>query len=380
MNKILQILFLCVNSLFVAKYTIRLGYNPVITTILYCLFTAIVIFFISKASRLENQNSKILFFTSIFSVICIIAILHSIINPFNLQVDRWSAIHNFLQNLFNGVYPYAAHTHLGGYGSPFPAWQVFHIPFYFLGNVGLGMLFSVILLSVFLIWHFNSYKKALFYIILLAISPAFWYEVAVRSDLIYNFMLCLISIGFVYKKKYTIQNQAFSIGVLCGLFLSTRLTVIIPFAIFLLPSFFKAKLEQKIIFIFTSLIIFVLTFLPFIFWNFKSLFFFEFNPFILQTRQGTSLEILILLLLVLYFSKLWKNNFKLCCSYISITFIIFIALTFTHRMLTDNFANGLFSSSYDITYFNMALPFIIFSISDNGFYSSFISKKTPTNN
>ena len=31
-------------------------------------------------------------------------------------------------------------------------------------------------------------------------------------------------------------------------------------------------------------------------------------------------------------------------------------------MITSNFVNNLFSSAYDITYFNMALPFLIFSI------------------
>lgn len=65
-----------------------------------------------------------------------------LIDPYQIQVDRWSAIHNFINYLVHGRYPYMAPTHLGGYGSPFPVWQFLHIPFYYLNNVGLSLLRS----------------------------------------------------------------------------------------------------------------------------------------------------------------------------------------------------------------------------------------------
>jgi len=365
MNKLQRILFLFINSLFVAKYSIRGGLNPYISVSVYCLFIILIWLFISKSKLLSNSKPKIVYiFTTVILFIGIL-LLHFIINPYSLQVDRWSAIHNFLQNLFNGVYPYSAHTHLGGYGSPFPVWQAFHIPFYLMGNVGLGMLFSVIMLSIFLIWFFNDYRKAYIFFILLLISPAFWYEAAVRSDLIYNFILCFIAIGFIHKKRYSIQQQALGLGILCGLFLSTRFAIVIPFAIFLFPDFVRAGIKQKIIFGGVAIMVFVISFLPFVFWSNNTLFFFKYNPFVLQTRQGSLLEVLIISILGIYLSTKWKGNISNCFEYIAICIVTLVIITFTHRMISDHFVNGLFDSAYDITYFNMALPFVIYVLAEN---------------
>ena len=364
MDKVQRLLFLFINSLFVAKYSIRGGLNPFISVSAYCLFIIISWLYFSKSKLINKLNSKTVYIL-VTSVLCIgILFLHIIINPYNLQVDRWSAIHNFLQNLFNGTYPYSAHTHLGGYGSPFPVWQAFHIPFYLLGNVGLGMLFSIFLLSMFLVWWLNDYSKALIFIITLIISPAFWYEVAVRSDLIYNFILCFIAIGFIHKKKYSIQQQSIGLGILCGLFLSTRFSIVLPFAIYLFPDFIRAGIKQKIIFACVAILTFIISFLPFVFWSNNTLFFFKYNPFVLQTRQGSLLEVLIISILGIYLSTKWKGNISNCFGYIAICIVTLVTITFTHRMISDHFVNRLFDSAYDITYFNMALPFVIYVLAD----------------
>lgn len=374
MTQIQRFIFLAINCLFVTKYVIRLNFDPFIFSLIYCLVAISLLFLISNyEKKIKEKNSKILYFAFLISILAGILILNFAVDPQKLQVDRWSAIHNFIHNLFNGIYPYSAHTHLGGYGSPFPFWQVFHIPFYLLGNVALGMFFVVILLGGFLVWYFENYIQPLFYLLLLTISPAFWYEVAVHSDLIYNFILCFIIIGFVYKRRYSIQNQSFGLGILCGLILSTRLSVIIPFSIFLLPNFLKAQLKNQFIFIASSMAVFVLTFLPLVFWDLNSLLFFKYNPFVLQTRQGSIIEVIIILSMIYYYSTNWKNNFTLCLSYIAITIVVFVLITFFHRMISENFANSLFSSSYDITYFSMALPFVIFSLVSNVFDSSNVS-------
>jgi len=365
MNQLQRTLFLLINSLFVAKYSLRFGLSPYIPVILYC-FTIILIYFIvnKKIKYVSTRNSKLIFLLLFLFLLSTILCLNYFIDPLKLQVDRWSAIHNFIHNLFHGIYPYAAHTHLGGYGSPFPVWQAFHIPFYLLGNVGLGMFFAISCLGVFLIWYFENYLQPIVFFIFMIASPAFWYEVAVRSDLIYNFIFCLIAVVFLFKKNYSIQNKSVSIGVLSGLFLSTRLSIFIPFAMFLFPGFLLSNLKSKFIFVLSAVLVFILTFLPFVFWDFHSLLFFKFNPFVLQTRQGSIIEIILLLSMIYYFSGNWKNNITLCSSYIAITIVVFVTVTFCHRMISENFANDLFSSSYDISYFSMALPFVIFALTE----------------
>lgn len=363
MNQIQRSLFLLINSLFAAKYSVRLGFNPYLAVLVYCSVAVFVSWIVNKKfKRINDKNAKFFFLFLFLFLLSAILCFNYFIDPLKLQVDRWSAIHNFIHNLFQGVYPYTAHTHLGGYGSPFPVWQVFHIPFYLLGNVGLGMFFSILILGIFLVWYFENYFQSFIFLVFLVVSPAFWYEVAVRSDLIYNFIFCFIAIAFLHKKSYSIQHKSLVLGILSGLFLSTRLSVFIPFALYLFPGFLLANLKSKAIFILSSVLVFVLTFLPFVFWDFHSLLFFKYNPFVLQTRQGSIIELILLLSMLYYFSTNWKNNLILCFSYIAITIVVFVTVVFCHRMISENFANDLFSSNFDITYFSMALPFVVFAL------------------
>ena len=366
---LLRILYFLVNGLFILKYVSRTNINPYLSLVLYILIVLFIYVFYEYLfiKNIPQNKIKIRFWVLLILICVAVLTIQFTINPFTLQIDRWSAINNFIRNLFNGEYPYAARTHMGGYSSPFPVWQVFHIPFYLLGNVALGMLFSILLTAILLLRLFKSYQKAFAFFLFLVLSPAFWYEVAVRSDIFYNFLLCFLAIAIIYKEKYTIQNQAFGLGILCGLFLSTRFSVVVPFAIILLPDFFRSDIKQKTVFAFISIFTFVISFLPFVFWNYNTLFFFKYNPFVLQTRQGSMIEIILIACLVIFLSMRWKDDFKKCSTYISLTFIILVILTFLHKMILYKFKVSLFDSAYDISYFNMALPFIIYSLSIESF-------------
>ena len=92
------------------------------------------------------------------------------IDPYSIKVDRWSAIHNFLTCLLAGEYPYAAQTHLGGYGSPFPVWQLFHLPFYLLGNVGLSLIVAVIIFA-YSVWLLVLPLRRRYYVYCLWLRP-----------------------------------------------------------------------------------------------------------------------------------------------------------------------------------------------------------------
>lgn len=366
MSVFLKLIFLLVNNLFVAKYTIRAGYNPIITTGVYSAI--VIIIFQLKLLRISFKHSKAIILILSSLIIISIGLLHHFIDPLRIQVDRWSAINNFIDYLFNGIYPYSARTHLGGYGSPFPIWQLFHIPFFILGDIGIGMIFSFVILVVFLWWYFEAQKSTLIYLILMLISPAFWYEAAVRSDLMYNLIICLILIGIVDKLNVSLQSQPLFLGIIVGLFLSTRLSIAIPFTIYLFPGFLNATTYNKLKFLSIASMLFALTFLPFILWDFKTLFFFQYNPFILQSRQGSILEVILILGLSVSFSFLWKKDIALCFALSSVALTSLVIVTFIHRMISNHFISGIFDSAYDITYFNMALPFLIFYLTSDYSY------------
>jgi hypothetical protein len=373
--KYLQLLFfLLVNSLFVAKYGSRFFSEYLFFVIAYVFFIAMIFFFIEKKKNfIDKIPFKIVFFVLLIVGIVGSLFLLSIIDPYTLQVDRWSAIHNFIEYLFAGQYPYAAQTHLDGYGSPFPVWQFFHIPFYLLGNTSYGFVFSFAAAAGLMLWLTKSYRHASLFLFFSLLSPAFWYEVGVRSDLLYNLILCLLTIAVIEKKQISISTHAWILGLVCGLFLSTRLIVGVPFFIYFFRSFLKTKLKFQVIFVSTIILVFALSFLPFLLWDGEMLLFFQYSPFVLQTRQGTSIELIAVCALILFLSFRW-NFFSEYCGTVSICLFALMSVSFLRHIFTNGFCFTLFESGFDITYFSTALPFVIFILSG---VSQYMTKIKP---
>ncbi len=358
----LWLLYVALNSLFVLKYSGRI--SPAIAI----LATAIYIIGVTVAFALLNRWHRPPTKAIIGLVIIVATILLTAqvsINPYKLQVDRWSAIHNFLDNLFHGIYPYAARTHLGGYGSPFPVWQCFHIPFYLLGNVGLSIFFCLFLFVGSLYRHVTN-AKLLQIVALLMLSPAFAYETLVRSDLMSNFLLAAAIINYLYYHKIALHPHWLPISIMIGLMLSTRLSAAIPFAVYFFCSYLQQSWSVKVLMPITVLVTFAVTFLPFVFWDGHMLFFFQYNPFVLQTRQGSPVVILLFACLLIYLSLTWKNSYGTMERHIALALCSLIAMTFLYNMYITNTWTELFQSRYDITYFDMAMPFLCISICTNG--------------
>ena len=362
-DKSCLLMYLGINSLFLLKYTPRIvpltGWAEFILIIVY----SILIYALIKVS--QRLSLRLLAIVAIF-LLLILTVAQCSINPYELKVDRWSAIHNFLQNLFNGIYPYAAQTHLGGYGSPFPVWQVFHIPFYLLGNVGLSFLIGVGLFFDSIRRSFSS-QQALTALLLLIVSPAFVYEVMVRSDLMTNFLVCSSIILYFHHYHITFDKHCLLLSVIIGLMASTRLSILVPFGIYFLRDFVRTGYRRQMLSLAIILIVFILTFLPFLLWNGKMLLFFEYNPFVLQSRQGNLTDFLLFIPFGIWLALSWKDDINRYALNTACFMVVLVAVTFVHNMYLHDNWNQLFESAYDITYFDMALPFLIIAInpSDN---------------
>lgn len=373
-TKIAITLFTIVNALFVMKYSAR--FLPDYFLYITIAYTASTIFFAYRILPFLTTRQKycnILLAFALMSII-LMAALQYYVDPFSINVDRWSALHFPIENLLHGKYPYMAQTHLGGYGSPFPIWQLFHIPFYLLGNVGLSFFFC---LSLFLFCIFKVYGKSrmICAIFLIAISPAIWYEAIVRSDLISNMFLCASFI--IYMARQTnqewINKNILFLSVILALFASTRLITIIPIAMFLFPYYLNMTLRKQILSILVFFIVFILTFLPFAIWDWNNFFFFEYNPWNLQTRQGSIWDFIIYIPLFFILTMSWKGRFHRYYFNISIMLIVFIMVSLIHQMYDLNVWN-LFHTYFDITYFNNALPFLILYISGTTKRTSLVTR------
>ncbi len=352
--------YIAINLLFIAKYASRISD---VLAIAACLVYSIIAFAAFAQIERKNifQNKKRLLVSSLVAIALLIA-LQSSINPYELKIDRWSAIHHFIQSLFQGSYPYGAETHLHGYGSPFPVWQIFHVPFYLLGNVGLS--FSVVTLlfihSVYLQW---GSKGGYLSLLLLIASPAYLYEVVTRSDMMTNFLLVGSVVNYLVYFKITLKSHLIAIAILCGLTASTRLTAILPLFMLYFQEFTQVSWQRKISFLLIVVITFAVTFLPFWIWDANTLLYSDHGPFALQTSQIRDFDLIVFLVISVWLACKWKAKYVKLYAYTAVLLGFMVAYTFIFNMATRGDWSRLFGSTYDITYFNMALVFVIATLS-----------------
>ena len=371
------VLYLVINLLFITKYGLRVGVMvTVAAAVVYVAAVAALLTLLrhgAAAGWKWLSSGKTLWvalglFTALF-----VGVQYSI-DPYSLQVDRWSAIHNFIDYLLQGKYPYMAQTHLGGYGSPFPVWQVVHIPFYFLNNVGLST-FLTLFLAVVSVKRLHGTGVAFAFLALMAFSPSFLYDIVVRSDLSANFLLVLALVNGARIFGLRLSAHVGLYAVVIGLMLSTRVSVAVPFFIVLLVPFLGLPLRKKAALVAGVAAVWCVTFLPLLLWNSDGLLFFRYSPFVLQTRQGSPVGMVVLLCLFVWLGLRGSRGEQSRCDgmtngngvYCNIAYAMFLltAVTFAVNMVAwDNYR--LFSSTYDISYFNMALPFAAMAMTFKG--------------
>ena len=347
-------LYLFINLLFVCKYSLRISL-PVAAV---CCVVYTVFAFLLWKYRLKISGKWL---WKGFVLACVLLLVGQYsIDPYTLNVDRWSAIHNQLGRLFSGVYPVDVRTHLGHFTSPFPVWTVLHAPFYGLGNVSLAV-FPEFFAFVYSLKRLFGADVAARATALMGLSPAFVYEVLVRSDLLYNMLFVAAFINFLRLYEKQLVRNWVVVGVFCGLVLSSRLSILAPMMIYLLPWWARIGGKRQILFPLIAGLSFAFTFLPFIVWDAHA-FFYGYNPFTLQTFRGHPSDFALLLPLLLLAAFSWKGNYVRCNALAGWWLFVAIAVTFIHTMWQDDNFLSLFSSAYDITYLDMGLPFITVSM------------------
>ncbi|MCH5168511.1 MAG: hypothetical protein J1F27_02630 [Prevotellaceae bacterium] len=362
-----ETIYVAVNVLFVAKYSARIAGGGVLPAAL-CVLLAIAAYAVLLRWLMPRlPGGDIARRTSSGQIACGVvllafagmATLQYAIDPYGIQVDRWSALHFPIRNLLSGTYPYSACTHLGGYASPFPVWQVLHIPFYLLGNVGLSFFVAAILFLC-SCRKVQGREGALAAGLLLCSSVAVWYEAAVRSDLITNMLLLAAIVNYIFPRlsQQWVEKRRWRIACGVGLLASTRIIVLVPVALLLCPYLSRMKLRRQCEVTLLALIVFALTFVPFALWDWQEFYYFQNNPWALQTRQGSLPDFVLFVPLGLFLAwnhggdarRYYRNTAAMLC--------VFVLVTFLHNMWqSGNWA--LFSSSYDITYFTSAIPFCL---------------------
>lgn len=362
-------IFLFTNLLFIFKYLSRYSAAaPLLSGLVYLVLVLGLFFLVTRLrNRLSERTFKALSWILIAGAFSVIGLALRKIDPLSVRVDRWSATSYFLDALFDGRYPYGVHTHVPptahSYPSPFPFWQYVNIPFWLMGDVGYGLFFFLLLPFLAVKWFTNSYKSTFLFCLLLFLSPAYWWEVAVRSDGLSNAMLIFCLILYLEKKLITFSTHFWTLVLLCGCVAATRLSAVIPMALYLLlPYTRQSSVGRLILFPVSVLLVAGCFFLPYIFWDTETWIFFSRNPFMEQMRQGNSLVTLTILLLGIGLA-LRSKTFMQRIRTISWIVFLFILLTQIVRFAGDGFPGFLFNDDCDISYFTLAFPYCLFSLS-----------------
>lgn len=363
---LLMSIYTIVNVLFLVKYTPFDGLYVYSIVAVYgmAIFSVFSFFNHLQAKFLQIQKPRIIPMTysgiaAVFSIGALV-VLHSI-DPLSVEVDRWSAIHSFLKNLFAGEFPYLAKTHLGQNSSPMPGMHFLVMPFYLLGDVGLFQVF-VFLYSVYVVYSFSGRSFfSLLFIVLLCISPAFWWEIAVRSDLTSNIMLVCVTIVLFEKisSGQPLVRHPWLMGLITGFFCLTRGIVAIPLILYFAKQFFTVPLKNRLVFIGAAFVSFCMLFLPFAFWDISL--FIQNNPLILQTNKTHPLVQIaaIGIALLTAFRVRTREDVFFYSAVITFSLMFF---EFLRVIMLQGIHEAIFNSKFDISYLSTAIPYVLFWI------------------
>jgi len=355
------LIYLVINSLFVVKYTSRLNqYNEYILTLLYLIIVLLFIFIYLKVNFKANYKS--LFITVFFIFFAFTIYLNIAFDSNTLNVDRWSAMEAGIKGLLNGEYPYSAIDHLGGRTSNLPSLIFIGIPFYLIGNIGFLQSFAFVIFSFVIYITFSNYRDRLFCILLLILSPSYLWEVYVKSDLMSNFIFILLFLVIVQNRISKRKKlNTFILSFITTTFILTRLIAIIPISLLLFKKFYNYSLRNKTIFTVISF----LTAALFLYICFHNVDDFEqlkkHNPFELQNRQLPFLVSLFTVLIPMIYS-FQVNNLTSLIKSTTYFLLLPVSIALILNIIRNGIYASIFNSSFDISYLNIVLPFLLIYI------------------
>lgn len=356
-----KFLFLLINLLFLYKYSIRQDYiSPYLILLIYTVISVLVlrknIFDFAFFQKIKLQ--AVYFITVITLVLIVFFIVYNVDGNL-LKVDRWSAMHVGIKSILKGEYPYTAKDHMNQYTSNLPGLFIIGLPFYLLGNVGYLQVFTN-LLMFYTIRNYFEIKKSLYYILLLVISPAYWWEIFCLSDLISNVFLVLCFLIF-HNQNYSNEKyrKPILLGSILAFFTLTRGILLVPIALYFFHDFWKTTKITKAKFIISGLVVFGLLILM-AFYNCPDLQTLkEYNPLKTQTRQLPNGIVIICLLLPFFVSHKIKNFYNDFLKATVFLLILPVVIAFFIEMNKDSLYIILTEKFFDLSYLSMVFPFMI---------------------
>ena len=357
---------LVTNLFFVCKYIPRAGVNPLWAAAAYALvFVGLVYVYRCKLAPLVSERwARVGTILLTAGIVGFIACVIAFVPPLSVQVDRWSATTYFLDALFRGVYPYGVHTHVSetNFPSPFPLWHYLNIPFWLIGDVGWIQVFFLLVFLAAVYVYFRSWRAVMSALLVLYVSPAYWWELVTRSDGLSNALLVCSCVLLMERFDIRIGNKWWLVALIAGCLASTRLSAIIPVALYLFHPWLQANWKVKVGFLGIVIAVVACAFAPYVFWDTDSWIFFQRNPFMSQTAPGSPWILGAMIVLAIAVACREHSFYYYLCT---TALFLFAFMLFTQLGVVWRFEDPvtLLDNCCDISYFTLSFPFAITALS-----------------
>lgn len=366
-NKNILSLFFCfmiyffTNCVFILKYLKETSFNPYFGIVFFVVIITLIIYFLTKFSHFKSID-KISYWSVSLIFFLLTIYINETVKEDTLNVDRWLAMELGIESVLKWEYIYDVKSYMGNYSSNLPGLILLGMPFYFIfGSVAYLQSIIFLLLSFTIFIFFKTYRSRLITLSLLIFSPAYLYEIYVKSDLFSNFALSVVLIIFMFNK---IKNHKFSsalFGFVSAFLLLTRVPIIIPLLILFSKPFINSFKPNQRLFFVLSFILTITSLLGLVFLPAKSWeVIVAHNPFLVQNRNPILLNILMLVVSVFISFKV-KNITSLLFWSGTIIFLN-VLYVFGVKVFDFGFEKVLYESYFDLSHFNMAMPFVIITI------------------
>jgi len=280
------------------------------------------------------------------------------VDPHTIQLDRWSAIHYFWDAVFHGNYPYSIETHLniGNTPSPLPIWQLVMLPFYLFGDVGLIQIFVFITLTLFVIKSKKVTNKSIILMFFILLSPAYWYEIYTRSDLLSCMIVSIPVLSLIHKMSYHLNTGKGLLltAILLGGLMATRAVLIIPATIVMAHIIVTHRNKILLLPALASLF-FAATLLPFYLWD--SDLFLSYNPLVLHANKSVP-GLIPIALVIAFIIGIRNRTFSSQMFWAGIIIFSVTLVKMGSLLLQYSPIEIIKEDLFDITYLSMAAPFL----------------------
>ena len=253
-----------VSLIFVYKYSLIYFNRPVLLALVYAFLFVFVVLSFDKISTVPKRTAgnKYFIFTILF--FCLLLVYYIFFTTKTEGSFELLAIKNWLNNFFNGTYPYLLKNTFTAY----PSLYLISSPFYLAGNILILEILIWAILAFFLIFNSVTVREKIIKLFFLLVSPLTFYGLFEASIYFLNavILLILILLSEKYLKPHKVNKSFILFAVTFGLFFSISIEVVAVLIIYML-YFFRNNLKELSLFLEILLAVFLITIIPFIVWN-----------------------------------------------------------------------------------------------------------------